>query len=110
MRAGTRPDRIFTHKVYDIFEKVQYTFLTRAAPNRAPVYPVRDGWIDRLLQEDRHEGLHFLGYAPFEGGARCTPTVPEVARSITPLRFEAFEAQDRSSREACLAGVDQADV
>jgi hypothetical protein len=27
-----------------------------------------------------------------------------------PLRFEDFEAQDRSSREACLAGVDQADV
>jgi hypothetical protein len=27
-----------------------------------------------------------------------------------PLRFEDFEAQDRSSREACLAGVDVADV
>jgi hypothetical protein len=28
----------------------------------------------------------------------------------TPLRFEDFEAQDRSSREACLAGVEAADV
>ena len=27
-----------------------------------------------------------------------------------PLRFEDFEAQDRSSREACLAGVEAADV
>jgi hypothetical protein len=27
-----------------------------------------------------------------------------------PLRFEDFEAQDRSSREACLAGVETADV
>ncbi|MFA1705552.1 DUF4062 domain-containing protein [Mycobacterium intracellulare] len=27
-----------------------------------------------------------------------------------PLRFEDFEAQDRSSREACLAGVGEADV
>jgi hypothetical protein len=27
-----------------------------------------------------------------------------------PLRFEDFTAQDRSSREACLAGVDAADV
>lgn len=27
-----------------------------------------------------------------------------------PLRFEDFEAQDRSCREACLAGVDAADV
>ncbi len=27
-----------------------------------------------------------------------------------PLRFEDFEAQDRSSREACLAGVEDADV
>jgi hypothetical protein len=27
-----------------------------------------------------------------------------------PLRFEDFEAQDRSSREACLAGVEAADI
>jgi hypothetical protein len=38
--------------------------------------------------------------------------LPDYLRVVghEPLRFEDFRAQDRSSREACLAGVDAADV
>jgi len=34
----------------------------------------------------------------------------QVVPPYQPLRFEDFKAQDRSSREACLAGVDACDV
>jgi len=49
--------------------------------------------VTAFLKEERNELPAFLKVADHE-----------------PLRFEDFTAQDRSSREACLAGVDAADV
>jgi hypothetical protein len=49
--------------------------------------------VTALLKEERNALPAFLQVADHE-----------------PLRFEDFTAQDRSSREACLAGVDAADV
>ena len=113
MRCARALDRITisTRKVYDSFWKVQYTF-TRAhggvgghryRPKPRP-YALTDPLIDRLLQRSGMKVFissvtHLLKE---ERGA-----LPPFLKLFDhePLRFEDFEAQDRSSREACLAGV-----
>ena len=117
MRCARALDRItiITHKVYDNFVKVQYTF-TRAhvgvlghryRPNR----PVRsNGSADRSpTAGERHKGIHLLGHVSAQGERGALPPFLQLL-DHEPLRFEDFEAQDRSSREACLAGFEAAEV
>lgn len=63
-----------------------------------------------LLSEDLYVKVFISSVTAFLKDERnALPAFLQVA-DHEPLRFEDFAAQDRSSREACLAGVDAADV